>query len=106
MTTTEQMLWDTAAVPVVIAYVKSLKRYLPKGQHAQRWTILLPLASVVLGVVYALFFRPGCEWSKECIAAGFMIGLSSSGLAAGVRHTAEAIQKKRPAIDPTPAPKS
>lgn len=95
MTSTELLLWDAAAIPVVIGYVKSLKRYLPKGPNAQRWTILLPVASIALGVAYALFLRPECNWSQECLAAGFSIGLSASGLAAGVRHAAEAMQKPK-----------
>jgi hypothetical protein len=64
--TPEQMAFDAAAIPTIIANVKTLKGYLPKGPNAKRWAILLPVA-----------------------------GFAACGLAAGARHTAEAIQKPK-----------
>lgn len=94
--TPEQMAFDAAAIPTIMANVKVLKSYLPKGEAAKKWTMILPVASVVIAIAYALFLRPGCDWDnvRECVAAGFTIGMTACGISAGARHTAEAMQKK------------
>lgn len=96
MITPEQMAFDAAAIPTIMANVKVLKSYLPKGNNAKKWTAMLPVASIAIAILYAIFLRPGCDWAnaRECVVAGFTIGMTCCGISAGARHTAEAFQKK------------
>lgn len=75
MTSPEQLGFDATAAPIIVGYVMLVKKQWPKS-----WTKLLPAVAAGLGMIYAILYRPGCHMDVECIVAGFMVGLTATGM--------------------------
>lgn len=81
-------LEDSAATLTITGWVDRVKALLPEKHW--KW---MPVVSVVVGIAYAVMAKPGYASLANRIALGAMLGLTASGLFAGVNSALKKTQK-------------
>lgn len=75
MTSSDQLLLDSATLPTIVGMVRLVKARIP-----EKYWWCLPIVAIALGIAYALTYRPGCQLTMECVLQGFQTGIMATGL--------------------------